>query len=382
MKMKITLFVIALMVLVQAVAASDIGVGASPGNMSYRLAPGTSAEQSLYVINTGTETATYGVFVDDSTYASWFTFSTSSFDLRAGENKEVKVTLRVPASAEEDADCRIKIPCTVPGGDVGTGVIIPVHIEISTSEESSSRVSSSGGTSSGGRGGSPEPSSNVEVKELSQQYVVSGNRVRFDFTQNATCVTYVEFDARKNLGKITTIVEMLKDKSMLTPDTPGGEVYNYLNIWTGNNGTAIPENIENAVICFRVSKTWIDENEIDANSITLDSYDNGKWEPLSTKKVREDEGYIYLEAETTGFSHFAIVSEKSDGADRNLELAPVTRISEKLKETADDLEAAAVRSFDEKSPGILAEIENYEEKLHNFYLTLVHFLQEKFRKPV
>ena len=63
MRMKVVLFILALMVSMQAVAsASDIGVGVSPGNLNYRLAPGSSAAQSLYVINTGTETATCSVF--------------------------------------------------------------------------------------------------------------------------------------------------------------------------------------------------------------------------------------------------------------------------------------------------------------------------------
>ncbi|KKG13423.1 hypothetical protein EO98_16795 [Methanosarcina sp. 2.H.T.1A.6] len=377
MRMKLVLFIIALMVSVQAATASDIGVGVSPGNMSYRLAPGASAEQSLYVINTGTETATYNVFVDDNAYESWFTFSASSFELRAGENKEVKVTLKVPASAEEDTDCKIKIPCTVPGGDVGTGVIIPVHIEISTYEGSSSGASSSGSSSSGGGGGSPEPASNVEVKELTQQHVVSGSRARFSFTQDATCVTYVEFDAKKSLGKITTIVELLKEKSTLTPDIPGGEVYSYLNIWAGNDGIATPENIENAVVGFKVDKTWANENEFDANSITLDYYDGEKWEPLSAKKVNEDEGYIYLEAKTTGFSHFAIIGEKSDEVEGNPGMAPITRAGEKLKETAETLETTAVKSLDEKGHGVLAEIEGYGEKLRELYLDLIHSLEEK-----
>jgi len=376
MRMKVVLFIIALMVSVQAANASDIGVGVSPGNLSYRLAPGSSAEQSLYVINTGTETATYNVFVDDGAYDSWFTFSISSFELRAGENKEVKVTLSVPASAEEDADCKIKVPCTVPGGDVGTGVIIPVHIEISTSEESSSRTSSSGSSSSGGGGGSPEPASNVEAKELSQQYVASGSRIRFNFTQDATCVKYVEFDAKKSLGKITTVVEMLKERSTLTPATPDGEIYGYLNIWAGNDGVATPENLENAVIGFKVDKTWVTENDIDANSITLDYYNGEKWESLPATKVGEDEGYLYLEAKTEGFSHFAIIGEKSNEANE-AGMAPITRAGEKLKESAENLESTAVKSLEEKGPGVLAEIQGYEEKLRELYLDLIRSLQEK-----
>jgi len=382
MRMKVVLLIIAFMVSMQVVAtASDIGIGASPGNMSYMLAPGSSAEQSLYVINTGTETATYNVFIDDSTYSGWFTFSVSSFELSAGENKKVKVTLNVPASAKEDVDCKIKIPCTVPGGDVGTGIMIPVHIEISSSEDSSSKKSSSGGSSSGGGGGSPEPASNVEARELSQQYITSGSRVRFNFTQDATCVKYVEFDAKKTLGKVTTIIEVLKERSALTPDTPDGEVYNYLNIWVGNEGVATPENIENAVIGFNVDKTWVREKDIDVNSIALAYFDGEEWNPLLTKKVKEDVEYLYLEAETTSFSHFAVTGEKANETEKNMSAAPVTRAREKLKESAENLESTATKSLEGKEPGFLAEIEGYEEKFRDFYLSLIHSLQEKSWYP-
>ena len=70
----------------------------------------------------------------------------------------------------------------------------------------------------GGAGGSPEPASNVKVKELSQAYITGGNPVKFDFPKNATAVVYLSFDSKKTAGKTTTIVEMLKDKSTLTPD--------------------------------------------------------------------------------------------------------------------------------------------------------------------
>lgn len=382
MRMKVVLFIFALLVSIQAANASDIGVGTSPGNMNYRLAPGSSAEQSLYVINTGTETATYSVFVDESAYSSWFTFSISSFELRAGENKEVKVKLSVPASAEGDVDCKIKVPCTVPGGEVGTGIIIPIHIELLSSAESSSGVSSSSGSSSvssasGGGGGSPEPASNVETRELAQQYVASGSHIRFDFTQDVTCVKYVEFDAKKSLGKITTVVEQLKERSTLTPVAPDGEVYGYMNIWVGNEGTASPENIENSVIGFKVDKSWVSGNDIDSNSITLDHYDGEKWESLSVKEVEEDDGYLYLEAETPGFSHFAITGKNPDEAEKDTGMAPITRAGETLKDTAENMESTAVKSFEEKSPVVLAGVEGYKEKIQDFFTDLIRSLQEK-----
>jgi len=89
-----------------------------------------------------------------------------------------------------------------------------------TDEEGSSGSGSSGGTSSGGGGGSPEPASNIEVKELAQEFVTNGGRIRFEFTKNATSIMYVKFDSKRNFGKTTAIIEQLKGRSVLTPKDP------------------------------------------------------------------------------------------------------------------------------------------------------------------
>ncbi|AKB36590.1 cell surface protein [Methanosarcina siciliae C2J] len=163
--------------------------------------------------------------------------------------------------------------------------------------------------SSGGGGGSPEPQKNVEVKELSQVFIANGKPIKFDFTKNATCVVSVSFNSKKTVGKTTTIVEMLKNQSTLTPDLPEGEVYNYLNIWVGNNGYATEKNIENAVVCFRVEKSWMQDKGIDKLSITLNRYSDKKWNELPTALLREDDKYLYFTAQTPGFSPFAIAGK-------------------------------------------------------------------------
>src|SRR5450759_6000415 len=93
--------------------------------------------------------------------------------------------------------------------------------------------SSSGGSSSGGSSGvgSPEPATNIEVKEISQAFIKNGNSVKFDFPRNATSVVYASFDSKKTAGQTTTIVEMLKEKSTLVSGLPSDEVYKSLNIW-------------------------------------------------------------------------------------------------------------------------------------------------------
>ena len=180
---------------------------------------------------------------------------------------------------------------------------------------------SGGGSRGGGVGGSPEPAKNVKVKELSQTYIKNENRVKFDFPKNATAIVYLSFDSKKTTGKTTTIVEMLKDKSTLTPDAPDGEVYNYLNIWVGNGGYGTDKSIENAVICFKVEKSWVEDKGIDQSSISLNRYNDGKWNRLPTTLDRKDDKYLYYTAETPGFSPFAITG-KTITKENVIELLP------------------------------------------------------------
>ncbi|AKB47033.1 Cell surface protein [Methanosarcina sp. Kolksee] len=183
---------------------------------------------------------------------------------------------------------------------------ITVTTEESSSSGGSSHHSSGGG---GGAGGSPEPQTNVQVKELSQARVTNGKPVLFDFTKNATCVAYVSFDAKKTAGKITTIAEQLKAKSTLVSVLDSGEVYKYFNLWVGNSGFATEKNIENPVVCFKVEKSWLQDKKIDQSSITLNRYNDKKWSQLPVKLLKEDSKYLYFTAETPGFSFFAITGK-------------------------------------------------------------------------
>lgn len=90
------------------------------------------------------------------------------------------------------------------------------YIKVGEKEKDTGGSGSSGGTSSGGGGGSPEPASNVEVKEIAQEFVTTGDRIKFEFTRNATAIMYVKFDSKRNFGKVTTTIEQLKNRSVLT----------------------------------------------------------------------------------------------------------------------------------------------------------------------
>ncbi len=182
----------------------------------------------------------------------------------------------------------------------------------SGSDSSSGSSHSSG--SSGGGGGSPEPQTNVQVKELSQAQVLNGKPVMFNFEKNATCVVYVSFDAKKNAGKITAIAEQLKGKSTLVSELNSGEVYKYFNLWVGNSGFATSKNIENPELCFKVEKSWLQDKKIDQNSITLNIYSDKKWSQLPATLLKEDDQYLYFTAHPSEFSFFAITGVTTEGA--------------------------------------------------------------------
>jgi PGF-pre-PGF domain-containing protein len=169
----------------------------------------------------------------------------------------------------------------------------------------------SSGSGGGSVGGSQEPQSNVEAKEVSQTFIGNGNSVNFAFPQNATPVMKISFDSKTTVGKTTTIVEMLKNQSTLVSEPPSDEIYKFINIWVGSGGVISPDKIKNAVVNLKVEKSWIQDKNIDKSSITLNRYNDTKWNALPTNMSGEDDKYLYFIAQTPGFSTFAITGKST-----------------------------------------------------------------------
>lgn len=65
-------------------------------------------------------------------------------------------------------------------------------------------------------------------------------------------------------------------------------------------------NVEKVTILFGVERELIKGKNIDEKTITLNVFFENRWEKLPTKKVAEDENYIYFEAESRYLSHFVV----------------------------------------------------------------------------
>ena len=200
--------------------------------------------------------------------------------------------------------------------------------ENSSTEESGGGGSSSSSSSSSGSGVvSREPATNIYAKELVTRSIMGGYPVRFDFVENVTCITYIEFDPIMTFKKTTTIAEVLKNRSVLVPKSSPGKIYKYVNIWVGNKGAGLPTSLKNGFVGFKVEKAWIEDKNINESLVTLQLYDKG-WQPLHTEKVREDDNYVYFKAETPGYSSFAIT--EYSGQEEKEEIRGAEKIQEML----------------------------------------------------
>ncbi|WP_292468016.1 PGF-pre-PGF domain-containing protein [Methanolobus sp.] len=179
---------------------------------------------------------------------------------------------------------------------------------ISSSGSSSSSSSSGGGGGSGG-GTTGEKYENVLVKEVESIFVIKGSHVSYEFTDEGNAISSVQFDSLKNSGSIQTIIEVVKDRSSFAKTDAPGQVYQQMNIWVGKSGFVRPENVEDLLITFKVEKSWLTENNIEADTVMLYKYADSSWNKLSTTVTGEDDEYVYFESETPGFSPFAIASE-------------------------------------------------------------------------
>lgn len=112
------------------------------------------------------------------------------------EIKAIVDATGVVSEAEENNNELIKT-ATISKGTVSSNSEESKEIVSSSSEESgSSEISSS---SEGSNIISKEPLSNIDARDFSTRNIASDYHVKFDFTENNTCITYLEFDPTKIL---------------------------------------------------------------------------------------------------------------------------------------------------------------------------------------
>ncbi len=170
---------------------------------------------------------------------------------------------------------------------------------------------SSGGSSGGGGGGgggggtSGENYTNIEVKEKYDLFIFKDKLTSYTFNRSNP-ILFVNITGNINAGETTATVEVLRNTSSLVNRSAPDKVYKNVNIWVGTSGFAVPKNIKEAVITFKVENSWLSSNNLESSDITMVRWNGSYWNQLETSQTMKDSTYTYYEAKTYAFSPFAI----------------------------------------------------------------------------
>ena len=168
-------------------------------------------------------------------------------------------------------------------------------------------VNQRGSGGSGGGGATEVKQSNIWVS------IESGKTLTLNIAKEDLKVESIEFTTNKDLSNVKLTVTKLASKPE-SVDAPTGTVARYLEITKEKLENA---DIASAKIKFKVDKSWLTENNIDEKDVVLLRYTT-KWDELATTKTTSTDTSITYEAETPGFSYFAI-STKTQAVEQPVE---------------------------------------------------------------
>ena len=158
----------------------------------------------------------------------------------------------------------------------------------------------------GGTGGSITPPQKKKSQTWSK--ITPGSAEIMHIDDPEIGLKMINITVRNPVKTVTITVTKLAGQPATVTKTVSGKVYKYMEITTTN----LPDNSTDRIkIQFQVNKSWISSNKINRATVALNRYKDGVWQKLTTKEVSEDNGYIYYEAETPGFSTFVVTGEET-----------------------------------------------------------------------
>jgi len=158
----------------------------------------------------------------------------------------------------------------------------------------------------GGGGGGGAVTNKTHKKSQTWIKITPGVATIMKITDPEIGFKQINITVRNPAHTVTISVTKLAGKPATVVHEIVGKVYKYIDITTKN---LKDEDLDEVKIQFEVNKSWINNNNIDPDTIALNRYRVNAWERLQTRKTSEDNDFVYYEADTPGFSTFAISGE-------------------------------------------------------------------------
>lgn len=131
-------------------------------------------------------------------------------------------------------------------------------------------------------------------------------------------VRQITISVKNSVNSIYIDIAKLPGKPANIIQSVTGNVYHYMEI---NKTNLKDADIDKIKIRFAVNKSWMDKNNISADTLTLNRFTT-KWDKLTTVKVNETADELEYEAESPGLSVFAISGESKAAAAPEVPAAP------------------------------------------------------------
>ena len=155
----------------------------------------------------------------------------------------------------------------------------------------------------------------------------------YSFSTQELPVSQIVITSNINADLTTVKVELLKNRSALASADAPGNVYKYMNILVGSLGFAVPRNIKEGVVKFKVENSWITSNGFTDSDIKMLKWNGIEWITLATEKKSSDEKFTSYEAMTTSFSPFVISGVKETAASETSPEVTVMAVPTVIQET-------------------------------------------------
>ncbi|MFC2134423.1 PGF-pre-PGF domain-containing protein [Bacteroidota bacterium] len=246
----------------------------------------------LEFVNVGVDQTEPTITAFTLNYASprkgqWLNGTCTATDNSGGTVTAVVTGLDTTSTGDKTATC--------------TATDIAGNVNTSTIDYTVRRASSSGSSTSYVL---PNPQKTSSWSELKPNIPVT-----MSITNDEIGLTEIELKVTTSKTDVQLKVEKLPVKPANTGETKG-LVYKYLQITKTNFEDA---DVNTSTIKFKVEKTWMTDNSLAEDKISLKRFVDDEWVDLPTHRTTYDIDYYYFEAETPGFSYFAI-GEKDDVA--------------------------------------------------------------------
>lgn len=144
------------------------------------------------------------------------------------------------------------------------------------------------------------------------QHVPAGGTITADFTPYHMFLVSVSVTVKQDVpsGEIQAlqigIDEFTNMPEMAT--APSGVVYGYFGLVTTSIAST---DIQSTKVGLRVPRSWLEQNNVDENTIRILRWTNDAWENLQATFLGENNGYLYLEASADGFSTWSVAGEET-----------------------------------------------------------------------